>query len=177
MTELWQPSQEDLASGQESYVRYLGGLAILHEPKGDFAAGLLGVDFFEHDYEEYPEWAVAHAETLMYQGLRGVILAANPPESRSPIAQLEHNYAAAIPHIRQTVASICKLQPERLDQINPTIKIFRPMPAANQSIYKSICHSRLEKIQTEDLLEGFLPAPVFTIILDGKRTLADGKKL
>lgn len=164
--ELWTPSAEDMESGQDAYIRYIGGLMLLHDPENDVSQGVIGDAWREATVTD--EEVVVQAENIMYRSLRIMIFRTNPPDFRSPLSSAESRHDQASPHIRSIVAKVCESKAKRLDEINPAIKSMRPMPLADPAIYAYLCHGRRYKIQTRRLLDDFMPAPLFSSILAGR---------
>ncbi|MCA9333141.1 hypothetical protein KDA00_04715, partial [Candidatus Saccharibacteria bacterium] len=96
-----------------------------------------------------------------FEGLKQVIRYSHDEENRSYLAELEHRFTEAIPNIREIVDMAYDENGDRLAQINPSLPLLKPAPIYDPIVYRYICHSRLEKITTERLLDGFNPSPFF----------------
>ncbi len=163
----WQPNAEDLRNGQEAYIRYLGGVAIINDPWSPFARGI-------HQRQDNPEdllTIVNHAELLIYRGLQKVITFANPPDHRRNMIKTGSRFNEALPNMRKIIDTTCSDFAERLDAINPALRLAQPAPILDRYMYGHFAHCRLYKIGTRRLLGGLLPAVDFESILAG-RTLA-----
>jgi hypothetical protein len=160
----WTPSEDELRSGQESYIRYIGGLMLLHDPDSLMSQALMGT------LPPGPESTLAvveHAEALMYHGLKEMIVVANPPEYH-PVSRAENRHAQALPVLRDIVDATCDQHTERLEAINFAITVARPMPLARQGLYKAICHGRRDKISTSSLMDVFIPNTWFKPVIAGR---------
>lgn len=162
MTSEWRPSVEVTRFGQESYIDYLGGLALVHTPDSTFSQHLLGQSSRE------PEAILAHAERVMVSGLRGVIWAANPPEPRGGLVQAEGNYSVALPHMQYTIKSAFDTHGKRIDTINDMFFTLQPTPVLSGTVYKHLCHGRGNLLLTTMLLGAYPPAGVFEALVAGR---------
>lgn len=159
----WQPSPEEIHLGQESYIRYLGGVAILNAPHHQVSEALLA-----SVAEEDVEAAILRAEDLLYNGLRGVIKYANSPVARH-WAQAEHGFGAALPHMIEIVDGTYERHARRLDRINPAFNALRPAPMYDETTYHSLCHANRGRLYTERLMDGVQSAAIFRPKLAGRR--------
>ena len=166
--ERWIPSSADMLVGQESYVAYLGGVALLQDPSGELAQGLLGAAAYS---EGDAELVVQHAEDIMHRNLRNVLLSASP-ESQRNLTAAEHNFALTLPHIQRIVRATCRERKMQLDLMNPAFRILPPMPLTNPQIYGHFCHGRKTHLRTTHLISPYFAAPELQHIL-ANRTLSN----
>lgn len=166
--ERWTPSSADMLVGQESYVAYLGGVALLQDPSGELAQGLLGPAAYS---EGDAELVVQHAEDIMHRSLRNVLLSASP-ESQRNLTAAEHNFALILPHIQRIVRATCRERKMQLDLMNPAFRILPPMPLTNPQIYGHFCHGRKTHLRTTHLISPYFAAPELQHIL-ANRTLSN----
>ncbi len=164
--ELWTPSAEDMYGGREAYVRYIGGVILLHDPECAVAQGIYGDTMRSTDAGT--EDVIRQAEDIMYFSLQTIITNANVPERRKPISEAEKFHSHALPYIRRMVEGACEIHAERLDAINPAVRAMRPNPLADPSVYSYLCHSRRYKLSTIRLMDGLMPAPEFAGMLAGR---------
>jgi hypothetical protein len=169
----WQPNSEDVYAGQEAYIRYIGGVVLLHDPDSDISHGIYGAVL--RSEREGVEAVIRHAENLMYFNLQAFIACANPPDFRSPIVVAEHRHKEALPHIRQMIGLACMEQAVRLDSMNTAVRAIRPNPLADQALYSYLCHGRRHKLSTVRLMDGLMPAPEFAGYLSGRMVHGQGK--
>jgi hypothetical protein len=162
--ELWIPSECDARSGQEAYIHYIGGLMLLHDPDSEISQAHIGLAAQD---ETFREVVITTAEELMYQGLKGIILHASPPERR-PVSLAESAHEETLPTIWNIVDEACTRQESRLNVISPAIAVGRPMPLIDLAIYKAICHGRRKNLQTRKLMGMFMPDPWLAPALKGR---------
>jgi hypothetical protein len=163
----WQPNSECIQIGQEAYIQYLSGVAILNTPYSSFARGTIGEGI------EHPDAIILHSEQLMYDGLRSVIAQANPPAMRADLQKYaEHRFFEALPVMLRIVDSAYTAQGVRINSMNAAFPYLRPMPAYDESMYHHLCHSRKGKIRTRTLLDGIQEAAIFSDALT-KRCISD----
>jgi len=170
----WQPSEEDVHDGSEGYLRYAGGVGILNNPYSEASTDLLG---YGHSVESDPVAAITVAEDNMYSGLMKLIRAANPPELRTAIANMETRFAAARPHIISIVDGVhhSDWSIMRMDRMTTALVSFRPCPVEDEIIYGYFCHGRKQKLNTLRLMDGVGAAKEFMPHLEG-RALAGTSK-
>lgn len=168
MAEKYELTEIDKLHGREAYITYLGGMSIVHNPDSEISASLIG-DFAGVERDEADDIILRLAESLIWNGLRDIIIAANPPELRSPIVRAEHNHDEAIINIHEIIDDVCENQAERLVIIDDSIRAIRPMPANDPNLYTQICHSRMGNIYTSRLMGGFMPSMRFRYMLPSRR--------
>lgn len=154
--ELWTPSETDLRCAGKGYIHYSLGLTMINNPLRMKSA--LGIEAIETSDVSA---IYAHAHQTMLSGLRQIVRNANRPELRSRLIAMEDTYDEALPHILNAVDTVFQSSRERLDEINPDLHIVRPMPLTDQVIYGYLCHSRVEKLPAQDIMDGFMPSEVF----------------
>jgi hypothetical protein len=156
MSAEWNPSVQESRLGQEGYLHYLAGLAILNTPSSQFALDLLGQG------ERTSEDVIVAAESLMYRGLQSVIKYSNPPGS---LADARGGFNEALPRMFHIVDSTYELHEDRIGSINHAFYGIRPAPMFVEGYYKMLCDGNRTKILTSHLLDGILPAVQFTDVL------------
>jgi hypothetical protein len=154
-----------LHDGAEGYVRYAGGVALLHDPDSDFSQSMLiGIDQTD---PESSERIVIHAEDLMLSGLRTVVARANSTPSDRGLAAFEHRYYEARSGIQSIVSEAYK-DTDRLDLLGAAVAALRPNPLRDISIYKALCHGRMHKLHTVRLMDGILPHDYYRDLVAGR---------
>ncbi len=155
--EVWKPSEVDEQLACEAYLEFAGGVAIINNPESTVA--IHGLEVVERNFPE-----IIHvAEELMGEGLVQVIKNANRPEIRTNLMKLEHHFDEALPHMLATVDRVYDECGDRLHDMNPFFGPLRPAPMLKRSIYNNLCHRRLQRVRTAQLILPFHPSP----ILDG----------
>lgn len=165
--ETWRPDPEDQRAGQEAYIRYLGGVALLHDPESELAQSIVG-SHVQLDTYEGMNAAVRHAETVMFHNLQDVVRMANPPDFRTPLSSAERRYKEALPHIHQIVDSTFQSQGGRLEVLDTALQLIRPMPLVKEAMYKHVCHPHREKIRTLRLMDDIMVDPRFISIVSDR---------
>lgn len=144
-------SPQSALQGNEGYVRYLSGVAFLHDPKNT-------QEIHRQPYQENKELFVVQAEALMLDGAKQVIKAANGEVGQNRIANLEEKYDEALGNMQAIVDGVFILHREREDLLLPAVRYFRPAAFLKENIYKYICHGRLGKIATGQMMDGVFPS-------------------
>lgn len=170
MSAQYELSGEELACGQDAYLYYLGGLAILHSPYGGYSRSTFGDNLPENPagFMEYREPVVAHAEELMVEGLFRVIAVSNRLEPGQAIGAAEGSYKTASPNFLRIVNTTCESLKGRVEAIDLDLALPRPMPLRKYRTYTYLCHSRKSEIYTKKLLDNILPSELFGTVLDGR---------
>lgn len=164
---LYAISETDLVSGRDAYIRYLGGVAVLHNPFSGVAKSLIGDQLVEKS-DTSREVITRHAEQMIWDGLTGLAKYANPEDRRSNLSTAEYCFDEVKPNILKIVDSVYSEQPERVDLIDDSFRAIRPNPLIRKVLYGYVCHSRRNKILTDRVLEGFMPSSFFGQTLNGR---------
>ncbi|HEX5798409.1 MAG TPA: hypothetical protein VFX79_03560 [Candidatus Saccharimonadales bacterium] len=146
----------------EGYVRYLGGVAYLHDP-------VATENIHNQPFDQNKELFVARAEVLMLEGARQVIRYSNDPAIRDRMLNMEDGYQDALGHMEAVVDQAFVLDPERGDLLMDSIRYFRPAAFLHENIYRYICHGRLGKIATAHMMDGVFPHEEFREIIEGRK--------
>jgi hypothetical protein len=154
--EIWKPNEYDKILACQGYVQYATSISILNDPVE--YKQLHGQEVVNEDNRER---IYLHAHDMMLNGLKSVIKYANPPELRSKLLKMEKVFEDALPNMIDTVNDSYKNHGDRLDKINPWLRILRPLPITEKIIYGYVCHSRVEKLPASILMGGFMMNEVF----------------
>lgn len=156
--------------GEEEYIRYLGGVAILTAPRSRFSRSIYEGQLNHVKLEEL----LTDAEDLMVSGLKGVIAFANMPEDRTALyARAQWKYQQARPNMRKIVESTYRDQSYRVGRISEVVFDFQPAPiVGNETIYKLLCHGHYSKLKTASLLDRVPPSRYFKNLI-ANRNLSD----
>lgn len=152
-------SQE--VQGMRAYVGYCTGLTLMINPLHTAVSGMLkGI----HSIAENPDLVVTTAENLMYEGLKNLIRAAGEASGAltvgaKSIEPCEKRYDTVYPQAVSFVHSAFadSIQAARLQALNDSFLVVRPLPLDDAGIYASICHGRRAKIDTVRLLVNYAP--------------------
>lgn len=155
----WFTTQEVQSLGQEGYLRYLAGIAIINFPSGKFARGVLG------EGTKGPLDVLVWGEEQMVTGLADVIRAANPPDD--DLLTAEHHFDEALPLMRQLVTTSFISAGDQIKRMNKAFNALRPLAVANGKTYRSICHGNYNRLRTVDLMGGIQPASMFMNFMSG----------
>lgn len=167
----WFTTQEVQSLGQDGYLRYLAGIAIINSPSGKFAHGVLG------EGTRGPLDVLVWGEQQMIDGLADVIRAANPPDD--DLLTAEHQFDDALPLMRQIVSISFMSVGAQIKRMNKAFDALRPLAVANGKTYRSICHGNYNRLRTVDLMGGVQPASMFMNFMIGPsgQTVRDVGKL
>ncbi len=161
---IWTPNEEDILSGQEGYIHYLGGVAIIVAPRSRFSRSFYEGELDKDNIED----TLIGAEQLMLEGLKWVIAFANPPELRTAlVSRAQYNFKQAQPNMRRIVASTYKERADRIDHISPAMYGLQPAPVVNSEvIYKLVSRGNLGELHSIRLLDDIPPARDFKKLLE-----------
>lgn len=154
-------SPQSALQGNEGYVRYLSGVAFLHDPKNTQS-------IHAQPYEENKELFVAQAEALMLDGAKQVIRSANDATDRSRIGSMEEKYDEALGNMQAIVDGAFVFQEEREGLLLPAVRYFRPAAFLHENVYKYVCHGRLGKIATSKMMDGVFPSAELVDVIAGR---------
>ena len=149
----YSPSDVDKFRADQAYVRYAGGVAIVHDP-------VMTMEMHGLSLTEDPEAILSEAVHMMVEGVLGVIRYAHPSELRKVLI-MEDRYEEALPHMIETVRRVTIEQRSRLDALSPSIAPMQPAAMTQRGIYRNLCHGRRDKVTSRKLLDGILPFPAF----------------
>lgn len=152
---------EELRLGEEAYLRYLGGVSMLHDTSTEFALDLCAADIADA--------YIATAEQLMYSGARRLIRTANL-RLISEAAEMEKNYATVLPRMWHIVDNTYIDLGARLAHLGEAITVLRPAAFTDEKIYHHLTHPRKDKLQTQRLMDSVSPSPLVAESLQ-RRTL------
>ncbi len=161
------PTEAEQIQASEAYIRYLLGTTMLHDPHR-----MRVVHNLDPTDSAGCRLILLYAETLMLNGLKGVIRFSQPAsdDGTRPLSPLEQKFDRALPNMQATVARTYETENERLTLLNSGLDLLRPAPMTDRVIYNYICHGRLDHIRTLRLMDLLLPASEFTPLLS-QRTL------
>ena len=152
----------DMSLAEEGYIRYLGGVVYLHDPEAT-------ADMHGRDFNEDRELFVAEAEQLMIEGAHQVIRFTNHPDRREKMIAIEDHYREALPGMLAVVRNVFSTDIDREKLLSPSVRFLRPAAFLHENIYKYLCHSRLGKIATTQMLDGVYAAEELRNVLEGRR--------
>jgi hypothetical protein len=155
-------SPTDTSLAGEGYARYLGGVAYLHDP-------VATENIHNQPFSQDRELFVARAEILMLGGAQQVIRYSNDPALRDRMLKMEDHYQDAIAHMESVVDTAFLLDPEREKLLMDSIRYFRPAAFLHENIYRYICHGRLGKIATAQLMDGVFPHKELRDVIEGRK--------
>ncbi len=151
MSKAWRMSAIDCYAGQEAYMMYATGLAVLNDPEETDGLHLRDLASAS-DREE----VLTYAQSLIWAGLGEIIRFANPPNCRSPLQKAEPHFEQAQPHMRKILEKTCSSQSGRLEQLHAMIAVLRPLPVAtNEQTYRAIAHGRRHLVKVRHVMGGF----------------------
>jgi len=159
MSPEWFTSQEVQSLGQNGYLQYLAGIAIINAPSGKVAHGMLG------EGTRSPVEILVWGEEQMLEGLADVIRATNPPDY--DLLRAEHNFDAALPLMEQVVDRTFMAKRDQIKRMNKAFNALRPLATADGNVYRSICHGNQTRLQTVALMRGVQPAAMFMDFMSG----------
>lgn len=160
------PTDTELRLSEDAYLMHATGIAMLRDPDNEVNMAINSNEAVHVD----PEAIVLRAEVLIFEGLRQVVRFANPKNLRTNLLKLEPRFREALPYMIDTVDRVVQTRTEELIRLDSAFDYIAPKAMANETVYKHLCH-HTEKLFTNRLCGGLVPAPVFEQILQG-RTLA-----
>lgn len=142
--EVYKPTDLEKSLAQQGGMRYVMGVAIMHDP--------LGTESYHHtDVFRAPDMLVDYAQELIIGGLSKVLKLAHSPENRS-FAKMESRFDEAYINLVDTQVEL--YSGERSKIHFPAIAALWPFPVLHEDIYKRFCHGNYpDKLTLKQLMD------------------------
>jgi hypothetical protein len=152
----YRPNPEELRLGSEAYIRYLGGVSVIHNPYET-------PELHNLDPRHEGELLVRDGVQRMLDGIRGVISYANPPAPRGGRQGLNRlqsssHYIRALPFMLEMADVAYAEHGDRIRDLSRALSSLRPMAMIDRDVYGKVCKGQFDHLHIDQLLDRVAPA-------------------
>jgi hypothetical protein len=155
MVNSWSPRGAEKHLMNDAYGKYIEGLSILTHPE------LLGIELRSENGSERGSKDVDLAQSLIWNGLRQIILYTNHPANRAPLLKAAPHYVEALKLAEALPDQWLEEASSGYNPVSIALAFGRPLPIRNVRTYRLIARNEKNEVKVRETLDTFDLSPLF----------------